>query len=268
VSTGNPFPPIPTQTPILDKNAASGVSWPWIQWFLQLNNFFLGIAKSLVQSFAGRTGSVVPQAGDYPPNLGGTGQTSWTKGNLLVGSGVNTTDLLAVGPDGSVFTAISSHADGVDWVMPATAAVSSVFGRTGTVTATAGDYSPANGGTGQTSWVKGNLLVGQAVSVTALLAPGADTNSLVYDATALNGLRYLTYGDAEVPVGVVDGINTIYTLLKAPFPANSLQLFENIGGAGQFNLQVSPTNYTIVGNTITYVVAPIIGTLHKAWYRA
>jgi hypothetical protein len=268
VATGNPFPPIPTQTPILDKNAASGVSWPWIQWFLQLNNFFLGIAKSLVQSFAGRTGSVVPQAGDYPPTLGGTGQTSWQKGNVLVGSGVNTTALLPAGPDGAVFTSKASAPDGVDWEIPAGANVTSVFGRIGVVTGQAGDYTPATGSTGQTSWVKGNLLVGQGVSVTALLAPGADTNSLVYDATALNGLRYLTYGDAEVPVGVVDGVNTVYTLLKAPFPANSLQLFENIGGAGQFNLQVQPTNYTIAGNTITYVVAPIIGTLHKAWYRA
>jgi hypothetical protein len=143
-----------------------------------------------------------------------------------------------------------------------------VFGRTGTVTAVAGDYSPANGGTGQTSWVKGNLLVGQGVSVTALLAPGADTNSLVYDSTALNSIRYLSYGDVEVPVGVVDGVNTVYTLVKAPSPAASLQLFENIGGAGQFNLQVSPTNYTIAVNTITYVVAPTVGTLHKTWYRA
>jgi hypothetical protein len=79
------------------------------------------------------------------------------------------------------------------WALPATAAVSSVFGRTGAVAAVAGDYGPANGGTGQTAWTKGNLLVGQAVNVTALLVAVADTSFLVADSAAINGVRWGTF---------------------------------------------------------------------------
>lgn len=48
-----------------------------------------------VSSVFGRTGAVVAVAGDYGPTLGGTGQTSWTLGDLLYGSGVNTLAKLA-----------------------------------------------------------------------------------------------------------------------------------------------------------------------------
>ena len=265
MATGN-FPPVPTQTPFEDKGSASGVSWPWLQWFLNLNKFFNAIAQAVVLSFAGRTGAIVPQAGDYPPQLGGTGQTAWVKGDLLVGSAPNTTTLLTPGPDGAIFTSRASALLGVDWEIPAAAAITSVFGRTGAVAAVAGDYSPQLGGTGQTSWTKGNLLVGQAVNVTALLAPGANTNSLVYDSTAINGIRPLVYGDAETPAGTVDGVNKVFTLAHTPAPALSLQLFLNAGGAGNYILQNGL--YGLAGNTITYTTAPIVGSTHLAWYRS
>ena len=266
MATGSSFPPVPTQTPLLDKDSASGMNIDWIKWFIAVGVFFSNAAKTLVASFNGRSGAVLPQAGDYPPALGGTGQTNWQKGNLLVGAGPSTTDLLAVGVNAAVLTADSGSPDGVKWSLPASQAVSSVFGRVGAVTASPGDYSPQNGGTGQTSWVKGNLLVGQAVNVTAVLPPGANTQSLVYDSTALNGIRYLKYGDAVTPTGVVDGVNKVFTLPDSPSPALSLQLFLNSGGAGNYILQNGL--YVLAGNTITYTTAPIVASTHLAWYRA
>ena len=265
MATGNPFPPVPTQTPLVDKDSASGISWPWLQWFLQLNNFFSQIARAVVTSFAGRVGAIQPQLNDYPPTLGGTGQSDWHTGDLLVGAGTGTA-LLHVGVPTSLLTADPAAPDGVKWAIPAGASVTSVFGRTGAIAAQSGDYTPANGGTGQTSWVKGNLLVGQAVGVTALLAPGPNTQSLVYDSTALNGIRYLIYGDAETPAGTVDGINKVFTLANSPNPALSLQLFLNSGGAASYILQNGL--YVLAGNTITYTTAPIVGSTHLAWYRA
>lgn len=58
----------------------------------------------------------------------------------------------------------------------------------------------------------------------------------------------------EIPAGLINGINTIYTLVNAPSPAGSLQLFKN----GQYLTQ-GPTlgpgvDYTLVGNVITYQV--------------
>ena len=65
----------------------------------------------------------------------------------------------------------------------------------------------------------------------------------------------------ETPNGIIDGINSTFTLSKIPIPPTSLQLFLN--GV----LLVSITNYTLSGNSINYVSAPQIGDFHYALYR-
>jgi hypothetical protein len=68
-----------------------------------------------VTSVFGRAGTVVAVAGDYGPTTGGTGQTSWAKGDLLAGTGTNTLGKLTVGTDGYVLTADAAEASGVKW---------------------------------------------------------------------------------------------------------------------------------------------------------
>lgn len=71
-----------------------------------------------------------------------------------------------------------------------------------------------------------------------------------------------TFNDAATPAGVINGINTVFTLSSIPSPASSLLLFLN--GI----LQTQGVDYTLVGATITYAVAPSIGDVQLAWYRS
>ncbi|HBY60270.1 MAG TPA: hypothetical protein DEH78_10635 [Solibacterales bacterium] len=60
--------------------------------------------------------------------------------------------------------------------------------------------------------------------------------------------------DNEAPTGAVNGTNAVFTLNNAPTPATSLLLFRN--GI----LQRSGADYTISGNTVTFVAGAIPGT--------
>ena len=64
----------------------------------------------------------------------------------------------------------------------------------------------------------------------------------------------------ETPAGAIDGLNTVFTLANVPVPLTSLELFLNRV------LMMDITDYSIVGNTITYVAAPQVGDVHVAYY--
>jgi hypothetical protein len=70
----------------------------------------------------------------------------------------------------------------------------------------------------------------------------------------------VNFADAEVPAGLINGANHVYTLVNAPSGA-SLQLFLNgiMCKAG--------VDYVLAGNTITYTNAPQAGDSHEAFYR-
>lgn len=71
------------------------------------------------------------------------------------------------------------------------------------------------------------------------------------------------FSDNETPAGSVDGINTVFVLAHAPNPAISLMLeFQ-----GQLQYQGIGLDYTLVGNTITMAIAPVSGSILRAWYR-
>lgn len=60
-----------------------------------------------VTSFNGRTGAVMPLAGDYTEILGGTGQTSYATGDMLYASAANTLSKLAIGSDGQMLQIVA-----------------------------------------------------------------------------------------------------------------------------------------------------------------
>lgn len=73
-----------------------------------------------------------------------------------------------------------------------------------------------------------------------------------------------TFSDGEVPSGSLDGVNNVFTLLNAPSPSVSLNVFRN--GV----LQVQGIDYTIVGQTISFFMpgsVPQVGDSLVASYR-
>lgn len=71
------------------------------------------------------------------------------------------------------------------------------------------------------------------------------------------------FADAETPAGTIDGVNAVFSVMTAPNPAASLQLFKN--GA----LQRPDIDYTLSANTITFAsgTTPRTGDSLLAFYR-
>jgi len=69
--------------------------------------------------------------------------------------------------------------------------------------------------------------------------------------------------DGEIPAGVIDGVNAVFTLVNAPNPAASLQLFRN----GQ-KLSAG-ASYALIGKTVTFAAPqiPLAGDSLEASYR-
>ncbi len=87
----------------------------------------------------------------------------------------------------------------------------------------------------------------------------SDSNSprqamMLWGNTKLNPSIFYDKNIREVPSGVVDGVNKIFTLTDTPL-LNSEDIYIN----GQ--LRYPTVAYTLVGNTITFVVAPWSGAL-------
>ena len=72
----------------------------------------------------------------------------------------------------------------------------------------------------------------------------------------------INFAGAEAVTGLINGINAVFTLVRAPAPAASLILYKN--GL----IQTAGINYTLVGATITFTVVPLAtDTIAVAFYR-
>ncbi|MBI5283377.1 MAG: hypothetical protein HY858_16970 [Candidatus Solibacter usitatus] len=96
---------------------------------------------------------------------------------------------------------------------------------------------------------------------------GAPSDCVRVDGTAgpcgLSGNTTPGFVDMETPAGAVNGVNTVFTLAQAPFPATSLHLYRN--GI----LQRPAVDYLLSGNGVTFltVATPQAGDLLSASYR-
>lgn len=103
--------------------------------------------------------------GTLPATNGGTGQSTYTTGDILYSSATNVLSKLPVGTNGFVLTLAggvptwAASTGGVTSFSAGTTGFTPSTGTTGAITLS-GTLNVANGGTGQTSYTDGQLLIG------------------------------------------------------------------------------------------------------------
>lgn len=196
------------------------------------------------------TSGAVTVAGTLGPTSGGTGQSTYTTGDILYASASNTLAKLPAGSNGQILTLASgvpswaaSTSSGVSFVVTDFTATASQ--TTFTVTYTVGlvevyrngvklavaDYTASNG-------------------TTIVLATGANAGDII-EVVAFGAVNTAAVITAEDFSGT--GSQTVFTMSVTP--ANSESVIIAISGVVQ-----DPSNYTVSGTTLTFSTAPPLGT--------
>lgn len=68
------------------------------------------------------------------------------------------------------------------------------------------------------------------------------------------------FADGETPGGTINGVNTAFTTAHAPSPTTSVHVY-------MAGLRIAPSAYSVSGSTVTFTVAPGIGTTLLFDYR-
>lgn len=75
------------------------------------------------------------------------------------------------------------------------------------------------------------------------------------------GDQVISFSDAEIPVGTIDGVNVTFSLSVSPNPGSSLKVFRN-------GLRLDPIiDYSLTGSVLVFVRAPLAGDLFFVDYR-
>jgi hypothetical protein len=155
-------------------------------------------------------------------------------GDLIVRGATAPPTRLGVGADGQVLTADSTALPlGVKWAAP-------------------------TGGLSDPTTTKGDLIVRGSSPPATRLAVGSNGQVLTVDSSQPLGVKWAAGGGGgaltqvydEPPSGSIDGLNIVFTVLNAPNPPASLDLFLN--GVEQ---RVS-IDYTLTGNSIQFTIPP------------
>jgi hypothetical protein len=102
------------------------------------------------------------------------------------------------------------------------------------------------------------LVAGSNISVSTNLNGSITIASTAGAGNTVSFMRWM-----EVPVGDVDGINTVYSLSKAPAPANALMLYVN----GVLQRPGAENDYYLTSNTFMLNYPPVSGSHLLATYR-
>lgn len=88
------------------------------------------------------------------------------------------------------------------------------------------------------------------------------TTAITYASDASNGLTSANFVDKEVPTGVINGVNAIFTLANVPTSGTD-HWYRN----GVLQNVTGGLDYTIAGAVATFVIAPIAGEKIVCSYR-
>jgi hypothetical protein len=104
---------------------------------------------------------------------------------------------------------------------------------------------------------------GNAITMIAPSIPRTGDTLQAWYRISDSGSSGILFSDAEIPGGAVNGVNNTFSLIAAPNPSASIQVFRN--GV----LQRVTVDYTISANTVTFLSGstPQTGDLMQASYR-
>ena len=187
-------------------------------------------------------------SGTLPTTSGGTALTSYTTGDVIYASATNTLAKLPIGSTGQVLTvsggipswgtlssaAVTTFQTSLSGLTPSTA-------TSGAVTL-AGTLGPSSGGTGQTSYTDGQLLIGNSTGNTLTKA----------SLTAGTGIS-ITPGSGSITIAstVTSGV----TITNDTSTATSLYpTFTSATSGSVSGLNVTSTKFTFVPSTGTFTV--------------
>lgn len=220
-----------------------------------------------VSSVFGRVGAVTANAGDYTDAkvTGSPTNVLTTTGDVLYASAANTLARLGVGSNGDVLTLAAGIPS---WATPAAAPVTSVFSRTGVVTAQSGDYTDAQVTNSPTNKLTttGDVLYASAANTLARLAIGTTGQVLAVV--------------AGIPGWAASSTSTLTTTGDTLYAsaANTLARLA-IGTGGQYyvpiagipawktpaSVQATPGNQTGTGSTAALVMLGLAAAITPAF---
>jgi len=198
----------------------------------------------------GKIGLTTHVSGTLPIANGGTNITTYTTGDILYASATNTLSKLPAGTNGQVLTLASG--------IPSWAASTS-SGVSFTVT----DFTATAGQTTFTvTYVVGLVEVYRNGVKLAIADYTASTGTTIVLATTANAgdvIEVVAFGAvntaAVISYDTFSGTGSQTAFVMTVTPANSASVVVAISGVVQ-----DPGNYTVSGNTLTFSVAPPLGT--------
>lgn len=187
-------------------------------------------------------------SGTLPTTSGGTALTSYTTGDVIYASATNTLAKLPIGSTGQVLTvsggipswgtlssaAVTSFQTSLSGLTPSTA-------TSGAVTL-AGTLGPSSGGTGQTTYTDGQLLIGNSTGNTL-------TKSTLTAGTGIS----ITNGSGAITVAstVTSGVTIVNDTTSA---TARYIMFDDATSGTVSTVNVSSTKLTFVPSTGTFTV--------------
>ena len=262
---------------VLVATTGSAPSWGAIPSTAAVTSFQTSLS-GLTPSTA--TTGAVTLAGTLGVTSGGTGQTTYTDGQLLIGNTTGNTLTKATLTQGTGITitngsgAITVANAGVTSFSAGTTGLTPNTGTTGAVTL-AGTLGVSNGGTGQTTYTDGQLLIGNTTGNTltkATLTAGSGisitngSGSITIantgaGATISNDTSTASYVYPTFAAATTGSLSTIYTsnakLLYKPSTGDFQSTTLTANGCFFLNPQTLPASYTVAASYSASSVGPI-----------
>ena len=156
-------------------------------------------------------------SGVLATGYGGTGQSSYAKGNILVASGTGGFAKLSVGTNGTILTADSAETSGVKWAVPASGTVLSV-NATAPLAVVSGTTTPHITISGATTAAVGVVQLTDSTSTTS--------STLAATATAIKSAYDLANAALPVAGGTMTGTLNLGTNVTVVFEGSINDDFE------------------------------------------